>query len=153
QPPFTRLRTLRADDPVSRGPPVPRRLRVEEGRRFPVGAQPLLLILREARRRVALEGVDAGALGGPCRERVLSGGTHPALLRQLLHLCDVDRAPDARRAARREADRVRRRAQAAAHAVDPAEAERLVYGLGPGDAGLAGFPLVKTDEELRRGFV
>lgn len=60
------------------------------------------------------------------------------------------RSADAARAPRREADRVARRPEAAAHAVDPTEAERLIDRLRPGEARLAGADLVQADQQLRR---
>jgi len=62
---------------------------------------------------------------------------------------DVDRAPDAARAARREADRVALVIQALADTVDPAEAQGCVHRLGPGDARRARAALVEAHQQLR----
>src|SRR4029079_12897768 len=66
---------------------------------------------------------------------------------------DVDLAPDAALAPRREADGVGLVAQGPAHAVDPAEAERLVARRRPSDRGLAAPLLPEADEQLGRAFV
>jgi len=57
---------------------------------------------------------------------------------QLGEALQVDAAPLARRLPRREPDRVVLGVDPAAQAVDPAEAQRLVHGLRPGDARLPG---------------
>src|SRR5688572_25559247 len=71
----------------------------------------------------------------------------PELL-QFTEALDVDRAPVAARLARTEPYRVAGIVDASAHAVDPAETERLVNRLRPGDAGLARTLLVEPDQEL-----
>src|SRR5207245_4016201 len=67
---------------------------------------------------------------------------------QLLCALDVDRAPDAASAPRREADRVAPVVDAAADPVDPPEAERFVDRLRPGDARAARVALVETNQQL-----
>src|SRR5262245_36206743 len=57
----------------------------------------------------------------------------------------VDCAPDASETARSEADSVGIDVDTVPHAVDPAEAQRLVHRLGPGDAGPAGVALAEPD--------
>ena len=65
----------------------------------------------------------------------MPGRPHPALLRQLLDLGDVDGAPVAALAARRESLGEALGVDRVADAVDPADAERLVDRLGPGQLG------------------
>lgn len=59
---------------------------------------------------------------------------HETKLGELLHTCDIDRAPIAPGFSRCEANAISGRVDAVADAVDPAETERLVYRLGIGDA-------------------
>src|SRR4051812_23875606 len=139
---------LGADHPVRGRPPVPGRLGVEELRRRGARAQLLLVLRRELRGLALLVGVDRRAVVAAALERGEARGPHEALVDELPHALDVDRAPVRARLARREADRVRLVAQAAAHAVDPAEAQRLVDRLRPGDAPPRAALLVEADEQL-----
>jgi hypothetical protein len=105
------------------------------------------------RRITNFPGRTSGLIERPFAESSISvgvepGGRHPPLLDQLLRAPGVHRAPDAARLARREADRVAVAVDAAAHAVDPAEAQRLVHRLGPGDARQSTTLLVEADEQL-----
>src|SRR6185436_11927074 len=78
---------------------------------------------------------------------------HTALFGQLGNAPDIDCAPGAARLARREADGIAYIVDALAQTVDPAEAQRLVHRLGPGDAGLAGTLLIIPDPQLAGGGV
>src|SRR5438045_2130440 len=69
---------------------------------------------------------------------------------QRLHPADVDGAPDAARLAGRKADGVTAGVDTPPDPVDPAEAERLIHGLRPGNARPAGPLLVVADHEFRR---
>src|SRR5262249_40109270 len=128
QPPYAfepRLLSLRAHDVPARGAPVRARLGVEEVPRRG---------LRSELRRVRLvEGlgalfvrVNTDAVLAARLVRAETGGAHPALPHQRLDAPHVDRAPDAPRLPRREADRVALVVDALPQPVDPAEAERLV---------------------------
>ena len=75
---------------------------------------------------------------------------HAARRLQLLHLGDVDRAPDGRRLARGEADRIRVLVNAPPDAIDPAKAQGFVHRLRPAHAGAARAHLVKAHEQPRR---
>src|SRR5215472_12840032 len=153
EPALARLLALRADHPVDHRPLVPWRLRVEECGGLSVRAKPLLLRGRQGRGLFALEGVDAGLLRLARIERSQAGGSHPSELRQICDARHIDGAPVASRLPRREPNRVSVISKAAADAVDPSEAKRLVNGLGPGDALLAAGPLVEADDELTRCLV
>jgi hypothetical protein len=132
--------------------PAPRRITYFPGRTSGLIERPFaessISVGVELRRLASLERVDAGALLVAPLERRQPGGRHPPLLDQLLRAPGVHRAPDAARLARREADRVAVAVDAAAHAVDPAEAQRLVHRLGPGDARQSTTLLVEADEQL-----
>ncbi len=82
--------------------------------------------------------------GGEPRRR------HAACRLQLLHLGDVDRAPDRRRLARGKADRIRVLVNAPPDAIDPAKAQGFVHRLRPAHAGAARTHLVKTHQQLLR---
>ena len=92
--------------------------------------------------------IDAGAVLLAQGERCATGVGHPPFLLELPDLGDVRRAPDARRLARCETDRVARLVDPPPHAVDPAEAQRLVHRLRPGQAGPAAVASVEADQEL-----
>ena len=77
-------------------------------------------------------------------------GRHAARRLQLLHLGDVDSAPDGRRLARGEADRIRVLVNAPPDAIDPAKAQGFVHRLRPAHAGAARTHLVKAHQQLRR---
>src|SRR3569833_726721 len=68
---------------------------------------------------------------------------------QRLKALDIDLAPDAPLAPRREADGVGILAERFSVAVDPPEAKRLVACLRPVDRRLAAGLLPKADEQLR----
>src|SRR5207244_11028442 len=106
---------------------------IQRRQRLFVGVQTALLL-------VALVGALASS-GHQSRglERLITG--------------DVDLAPDAALAPRREADGVGVLAERFADAVDPAEAQRLVARLRPVDRRLAAALLPKADQQLRRGRV
>src|ERR1700694_4782672 len=129
QPALAGLRPLRGHHPVSRRSPVPRRLGAPDRASLRVAAQPLLQI-RGERDWLLLERVV-------CRHARLEGlqprRLHPPLLVQLADAADVHRAPAAARAAGREADAIRLAIHVLPDSVDPADAESLVDGLGPGD--------------------
>src|SRR6185312_57422 len=139
--------------PVHGRAPVPGRLGVEERARLRVLAEARLLLGRELRRLGSLERVHARALGRAGLEGANARGHHATLRGEILDARDVHGAPDARGLPRGEADGVGAGPEAAAYPVDPAEAERLVDRLGPGDAGLPGAALVEADEELLLGLV
>jgi hypothetical protein len=63
-------------------------------------------------------------------------------------MLDIDAAPDAAGPARAKADGVTVFVDTPADTVDPAETERLINRLGPGNASLAGALLVVTDQQL-----
>ena len=88
-----------------------------------------------------------------CVERALTGRLDASLGDELVEARDVLGAPDAAGPPRREADRVAVLVEAAAHAVDPTEAQRLVDRFRPRDAGLARALLVEAGEELVGGVV
>src|SRR2546421_3657196 len=73
---------------------------------------------------------------------------HATLGGQRERPADVDRAPDAARAARREADGVAALIHAPADAIDPAEAQGLIHRLGPGDARRACAALVEAHQQF-----
>jgi hypothetical protein len=99
------------------------------------GLEAPLLLGIELRRLPLLVGVDRGPVVAAALEGGEAGRAHEPQLGQLAHATDVHRAPVAALLARREADRVAVVVDAPAHAVDPAEAQRLIDRLGPRDAG------------------
>src|SRR5262249_12035043 len=138
---LSRLLLLRAGHPVRGEPLVVRSLGTVELPGLPVGLD-LLLVARPEAGGLALDRAGARPLRVGLRERREPGRRHAALLLQHGHALDVHVAPDALRLARREPDAIARRVDAVADAVDPAEAQRLVDRLRPGDAGPARAPLV-----------
>src|SRR5207237_8146513 len=103
--------------------------------------------------RLVLIGVDhrtarvARLEGGP------AGGVDESHRFQFLESPDVDRAPDAPLPPRRDALRRAAVALPVTHAVDPAEAERLVDQLLPGHRGKPGALVEVADPELGRRLV
>src|SRR6185369_3106684 len=79
-----------------------------------------------------LERVDRGPIRPARRERRLPGRSQPAGEAELRDLGHVDRAPDAPRAAWRQADDPAITRHAPPDAVDPADTERLLDDLLPG---------------------
>src|SRR3954454_7899217 len=153
QSPRARLFFFCAGDPVDRYAAVARRLRVEELPSLLIRAE-FLLVLSWQRAHLVLVRVDRGLLLAPLLERAQPGGLHSSELRQLRDARDVDRAPGARLFSRRETDAVTDVVDAPPHAVDPAEAERLIDRLRPSDGRLPRVLLVKADQELgSRGMV
>ncbi len=71
---------------------------------------------------------------------------HQTFLCEFLNKFDVNSTPGAGGLARSEANHVAGFVDAFSNAVDPAKAQRNLYGFGPGDAGPAGTFFVKTDE-------
>src|SRR5918995_5144655 len=144
-----RVGALRAEDPVARRAPVAGRpgLPVVPSRR--VGAQALLVLGRQLRRRLLLERVDAGPVLRACLEGAQAGRAHQALLPELRDLLDVDPAPVAPRLPRREALHVALGVDRVGAPVDPAEAERLVDRLRPGEARPSGALLPVAHVHLR----
>ena len=101
----------------------------------------------------ALERVHAG-LGLLARLECLAPGRgHQALCLQPGHLLDVHPAPVASLLPRGEALSVALRVDPVHHAVDPAEAQRLVHGLRPAHHLPAGGLLVEADPDLGLGVV
>ena len=143
-----RLVLLRAHDMEDHEPLVRRRLGGEEGPRLSVRPEQLLLRRRQRRRLALLVGVDARLVVRATLECDAPRGRHQPLPEQDRHARNVDAAPDAPRAARREADGVARFVQAAADTIDPAVTKSLVHRLGPGHARLAGILLVETDQQF-----
>src|SRR5205085_7707954 len=101
-------------------------------------------LLGDQRGGVALRGIDTGAVP-VLRVRADTRVGHPAVGGERGEAGDIDRGPDAAPAARGEADAVGLVIDAVADAVDPAEAERLVARLRPGDRGRAGGLLAEAD--------
>ena len=137
-----------ADDPIGADPLVPRGLGMEEVPGGLVGAKLPFLFTGEAGGLPLFVGVDAGFLFAASGEGLESGGMHQALLCELSDEVDIDRAPGASRLAGSEANGVAGFVEALANAVDPAKAQRNLYGFGPGDAGLSGIFFVEADELL-----
>src|SRR5687768_8674737 len=148
QPPLPRLGLLGARDPVDGPLPPRRRPALEPLPRGRFGAQPRLMLGLELRLVALLVGVDRGAALVARLEGREAGGRHPPFRDQLAGAGDVDRAPDAAGAPRREADRVALVVDLPADAVDPAEAERLVHRFRPRDARPPAALLVEADEQL-----
>jgi hypothetical protein len=67
---------------------------------------------------------------------------------QGFHALDVDATPDAPRLARREADTEAHIVQAPPNAVDPAEAERLIEGLGIPHAPIGRMDLEEANDQF-----
>ena len=98
------------------------------------GPEPGDLLVGRERSQLALVRVDRRSWPAVRASNARDPGrSHPALLRQRRDLRDVDRAPVAALAPRREPlDVAPSRRSAASDAVDPADAQRLVDGLRPG---------------------
>ena len=112
-----------------------------------VRLETLLLVVAERGRRPLVR-VDRRPLLGPHIERLPSGRPHASLVDQLLGALRVDGTPDASLAAGREALGVTLLVEAVTHPVDPADAQRLVDGLRPGDRRPAGGLAVVADPQL-----
>jgi len=69
---------------------------------------------------------------------------------ELLGALDIDRAPNASAPPRREPNLVTDFVNALPNSVDPTEAERLIYGLGPSDARFSRIFFVKPNPKLTR---
>src|SRR5262249_15016895 len=138
---------LGADDPRDAHAPVRRWLGLEEPPGHIVSPEQLLFVLGE-RGRPGLVRIGASFRRFPYLERLEAGRAHASLLDQLLSSLHVDAAPDAARPARGETDLVITVVDALSVAVDPAEAERLIDCLGPGDARTSSLRLVKAHPEL-----
>jgi len=143
-----RLVFFRADHPVRDRPAVPRRAGFEVFHGGGVGLECPHHRRRQLGALALLVRVDRRAIVAARLERRETGGRHAAQVLQLLCALDVDRAPDAASAPRREADRVAPVVDAAADPVDPPEAERFVDRLRPGDARTARVALVETNQQL-----
>src|SRR6266852_1539536 len=78
---------------------------------------------------------------------------HQAFHCELLNKFDVDGAPGVGGLAGSEANCVTVFVEALSNAVDPAEAQRNLYGFGPGDARSSGISLVEADKQLLEFFV
>ena len=76
-----------------------------------------------------------------------AGRLHVSLFDGRLSTFDVDAAPDTAGSAWRETNRVAGSVDALANTVDPAVAEGLVNGLGPGEAWFARAFLVVPDQQ------
>src|SRR5262249_54691381 len=148
EPAHPRLLPFRADDPPSGGLSVGRGLLVEELRGGRVLFQHRSIRLLETVAAL-LVGVDPVAVLLTGGEGLSPRRPHPAFSFQRFRARGVHHAPDAPRPPRRETDRVAFVAEAAADAVDPADAQRLVHRLRPGDALLIASLLVIADQELR----
>ncbi len=141
-----RLFLLGADDPISAHPLVPRSLRAEE---FPSGfvcAKLLRLFTSELGALALFVRVDGRFFCVASGESLEAGVMHQALLCELLNKFDVNGAPGAGELARSEANHVAGFVEALSNAVDPAKAQRNLYGFGPGDAGLSGIFFVKAND-------
>src|SRR5688500_6718402 len=136
--------------PQAHRPLIPGRLGAKERARSRHGLE-LLLVPGGELGRPLLVGIATRPFLIAVLEDAPAGGPHPPCLLELRDAPDIDEAPVASGPARREADRVAVLVQALADAVDPADAEGLVHGLRPGDAGLARSPLVVPDPQLLRG--
>src|SRR5579859_2335516 len=141
-----------ADHPPDGGTLVRGRLRLEVGPRGSVGAE-LALVRSTQRMLILLEGIDARArFGAPGKGRQ-PRWAHAPLRGQFAHPRDVHRAPDAGGLARRETGRIALGVQGSTHAVNPAEAQRLIYGFGIADARSARLLLVVPEVEFGGGGV
>ena len=142
-----RLLLLRADDPPVGRLLIGGRLRLEKLPGRLVAFERAGVRLHE-RVTALLVGVDARSVFLPPLEGLEASRPHPSLFGERLDALDVDRAPDASRPARREPYRVTDVVHAPPDAVDPADRERFVHGLGPGDARLARVLLVEAHQQL-----
>src|SRR5918994_663462 len=148
EPAGTRFFPLRAGYPEDRGPPVTGRLGLEELPRLLVRSEPLLLLRAQLGLVPVLVRVDPRPLGRAGLESFDAGRVHAPRAGELLHVPDVDDAPVAAWLAGRETDGVAVVVDPPPDAVDPAEAERLADGLGPGQRREAGVLLVEPDHHL-----
>src|SRR6266446_3464817 len=139
---------FRADDPPSGHPLVPRSLRTEEFPSTFVFAKSLFLLSGKPGALPLLVGVNARLLCAACRKSFEACRMHQLHFCERLDALDVDRTPSASGPARSEANHVAGFIDALSNAVDPAEAEGLVYGIWPRDAGLPGTFFGEADEEL-----
>src|SRR5215210_80277 len=136
-----------ADHPPADLLPIPRRLGLEEIPRRAVLPEQTAVGLRELFAPL-LVGINTRPVLPPRLKRFQSGGPHAPLFDERPGAPDVDGAPDAAGLARCETDRVAALVHAPAYAVDPADAQRLVHGLGPRDARLARALLVIAHPKL-----
>ena len=137
-----------ADDPISCHSLVPGSLRAEE---FPSGlvcAKLLLLFTSELGALALFVRIDARLFFATGSKGLETCRMHQTRFLELLDAFDVDGAPSASGPARSEANGVAGFVDALSNAVDPAKAQRDPYGLGPGDAGLAGTFFVEAHELL-----
>lgn len=134
EPAIPGLISLCAHDPIAGGPAVPRCLAIEKLPGSLPQAKPRLPSRVEAD-TIVLVGVDARPSLVSCLECGSTSGMYETLLLQLSITPDVDSAPNAAFATRRNALGRHVVAERVPHAVDPAEAELLVNDLLPGDCG------------------
>ena len=113
-----------------------------------VRTKPRFGVWWEHRRRLLFVRVDGRSLLGAGCERQVPGGCDEAFGVEFAEPPCIDRAPDTAGATWGEADAVALGVDAAADTVDPAEAQRLVDGLRPRDAGLARALLEVPDDQL-----
>ena len=124
------------------------RLRLEEAPGGRIRLDRAAFGRRERGRPALLVRVHGRAVRRPPLERRQARRLRAALVDERSHLGDVDGAPVAARPPGREPLHVTDLVHAADHAVDPAEAQRLVQRLLVDHAAAAGVPLVEPDPEF-----
>src|SRR5207247_6878874 len=130
------LLLLCADNVMHCETAIPRRLLIEKLPGFLVGAELFFLLRIEGRGRAFVR-VNPRLFFVAGLECARAGIVHQSSLLQLRRPANIDAAPDASLASRSETDRVDRVVHAPSHAIDPAETERLIDRLRPGDRGPA----------------
>src|SRR6266542_540684 len=137
-----------AHDEEDRDAPIAIRLRLEERPRLPVCLELFLERRIERHGPAPFERIEVRLLRIPSLECAQARRQHAGLFDELLRAARVHRAPDAVPFPRREPDHVAVHVDALAQPVDPADAQRFVHRLGPGDARTPGVFLMEPDPQL-----
>jgi len=137
---------LCADNPPRGHPLVPGSLRTKKFPSALVCAKVLLVPTNELGALPLFVSVDSRHFWATSSKGLETCRTHQTYFLEMLDAFDVNGAPGAGRPARSKANRVAGFVDALSNAVDPAEAERHVHRIWPGDAGLSGTFFVEADQ-------